>query len=532
MSEQEIVRKKKTNSRTTNTIYNFTSSIGGQLITIIMQFVVRTVFINTLGKSYLGINGLFSNILSMLSIAELGVGSAILYKLYEPIAKEDHHRIALLMKFYKTAYRVIGMAVAGVGLCLIPFLPNLINDYDKLEALHINIVFIFILYLLKSVSSYLFFAYKSAIVKANQKEYLLNIVSYAFTIGAGILQIVFLLIYPKFEVYVLIMVLQIILQNIICAKMSDKMYPYINEKTEDKISFTEVKGIFKDCAAIFLYKLNTVVLKATDNIVLSAFLGLEVVGMYSNYYVFYSTIHTLFNKIYNAVSHSLGNLHTGNNLKHEYKVFESVCLIAAILGGTACVGIAVVADEFVGVWIGSDWILPQPFSFLLGLELYTMAIRGALSRYRNTMGLFRQAKFRPLAGMIINLVVSVALVNIWGICGVLVGTIVADWTTFMWFDPLIVHKYGFKSEFPVKRYFAKTVKYFAVIIVIGAADMFICNNVLVGFGWLSVIVHGIICGITVPAALIALSIKNAEGQYVYNIGMGYVKKFTSKILKK
>lgn len=287
----------KTNSRITNTFYNFTSSIGGQLLTIIMQFAVRSVFINTLGKSYLGINGLFSNILSMLSLAELGVGSAILFKLYEPIAHDDHHRIALLMKFYKNAYWVIGLAVAAIGICLIPFLPNLINDYDKLEALHINAAFIFLLYLLRSVSTYLFFAYKSAIVKANQKEYLLNVISYVFTVGAGIVQIIFLWIWPSFEVYVLLSVLQIIFQNVACAYLSDKMYPYINEKTSENIGIGEVKEIFKDCAALFLYKLNGVVLKATDNIVLSMFMGLDMVALYSNYYVFYTSINTLFSKI-------------------------------------------------------------------------------------------------------------------------------------------------------------------------------------------------------------------------------------------
>lgn len=518
----------KKNSRTTNTIYNFTSSIGGQLITIIMQFVVRTVFINTLGKSYLGINGLFSNILSMLALAEFGVGSAILFKLYEPIAKEDHHRIALLMKFYKTVYRIIGIGVAVVGICLIPFLPNLIKDYDKIQSLNINAAFIFILYLMKTVSSYLFFAYKSAIVKANQKEYLLNLINYIFTICTGIVQIICLWIIPNFELYVFILVAQVIFENFACAKLANKMYPYINQKTEEKIDKKEVKSVFKDCAALFLYKLNGVVLKATDNIILSVFLGLEIVGMYSNYYVFYTTINTLFSKVFNSVSHSLGNLHTTNDSEREYHIFKSVNLITAILGGTAGVGIFVVSNEFVYSWIGSEWILPQPFALLMGIEVFTLAIRVALGKYRTTMGLFQQAKFRPLAGMIINLIVSVVLVNIWGICGVLVGTIVADWTTFMWFDPLIIHKYGFKNKYPVSCYYFKVLKYILTISLVGLLDWFICSNFLVGLNWISVIVHAAICLVTIPAALAAVSIKSSEGKYVYNVAKGYIKKIKGK----
>ena len=518
----------KNNSRTQNAILNFTTSIGGQLLAIVMQFIVRTVFIHTLGKSYLGINGLFSNILSMLSLTEFGVGSAILFKLYEPLAKGNTQRIALLMKFYKNVYRLIGAVIAVIGLCLIPLLPYLINDYHKLSSLNLNVVFLFCLYLVKTISSYVFFAYKSAIIKADQKEYVINLISYLFTIGGAILQIVFLIIYPKFELYVVISILQVLLQNVAVAITANKQYPYIKQKTNETISKNEIIDITKDCRALFLYKLNGVVLKATDNVVLSAFIGLDMVAMYSNYYVFYTTINTFFSKVFGSVSHSIGNLHTTNDSQHEYEVFEVANLLTAILGGTAFVGIFVIADEFVLSWIGNEWILPQPFSFLMGLEIYTLATRVALSKYRTAMGLFQQAKWRPLAGMIINLVVSIALVKSWGICGVLVGTLVADWTTFMWFDPLIIHKYGFNNYKPVREYYKRLVLYTCVVLIIGIIDYYICKHIFVGYGWLSVIVHSLICGLTVPSALIGLTARKKEGIYVVKL----IKKTLEKIRKK
>ena len=519
-------------SRTTNTLFNFTTSIGGQLVTILMQFVTRTVFIQTLGKSYLGISGLFSNILTMLSLAEFGVGSAILFKLYEPIAKEDHHRIAVLMKFYKTVYRVIGLGVALIGLCLIPFLPMLIKDYGRLAELHINTVLIFLLYLLNSVASYLFFAYKSAIIKANQKEYLINVISYFFTVGSGIVQMIALLLFRNFELYMLIAVGTVIVQNIVYARLSDKMYPYINEKTDDRISWSEVKGIFKDCAALFLYKLNNVVLKATDNIVLAKFVGLTVVGEYSNYYVFYTALRTLVNKVFTSVSHSLGNLHASGDKEHEYRIFKSVHLIAVTLGGVCCVGIFVVADEFIRVWIGEGWVLPQPFALLMGFELYTLALRLMLGKYRTAMGLFQQAKYRPVAGMIINLVVSIVLVQFWGICGVLAGTLIADWTTYMWYDPIILHRHGFGDASLVKAYFKNNFKYLAAVALCGAVDWMICTHFLTGLGWFSVGVHAVICGLTVPCVMVGISIRTQEGQYVYTLGMGYIRKITKKLKKR
>lgn len=522
----------KTKSRTTNTILNFISSIGGQLLTVVLQFAVRTVFINTLSESYLGINGLFSNILSMLSLAELGLGTAILFKLYEPIAKDNYNRITILMQFYRKAYTYIGIVVGVIGLCLIPFLPNLIKDYDKMEALNINVEFIFILYLFRSVSSYLFFAYKSAIIRANQKGYILNVVHYLVTTVSSIIQIILLIWLKNFVVYVFVLVFAVIVENVIYAAVANKMYPYINDKKTEKLSKDEVISVVKDCSALFLYKLNEVAIKSTDNIILSIYGGLSVVASYSNYYVLYTTIKTLFGKIYSSTAHSIGNLHTTHDEKHEYEVFEAVNLITVLLGGTAFVGIFVVADEFVHLWIGDSWVIPQPFSFLMGLEIYTMAIRKLLGNYRNAMGLFQQAKYRPLAGMIVNLIVSVALVKRWGICGVLLGTIIADLTTVMWFDPIIIHKYGFRDSYAVRNYYLKNLKYIVVTLIVAVVDYLICMNFITGCGWISVIIHALICGVTVPIAMLITTFKTDENKYVRRLVMRYVTKFKKNCMKR
>ena len=518
-------------SRTKNSILNFTSSIGGQLITVVMQFVVRTVFIHTLGKSYLGINGLFSNILSMLSLAEMGVGSAIIFKLYEPIAHKNEKRINMLMQFYKVVYRYIGIAVAVIGICLIPFLPYLINDYEKLAALNISAVFVFLIYLFDSVSSYLFFAYRSAIVKADQKEYLINVISYVFTVGSSVLQIICLLLFKNFELYVVIRVIKTIGQNLTIALIVNRHYPFLKEKPEERITSDEAKGIFKDCGALFIYKFNAVVLKSTDNIVLSAFLGLDSVALYSNYFIFYTTIRNLFIKVFNSVGHSIGNLHTVHNIKQEYKIFETTMLISAILGGTAFVGVFVVADEFILKWIGTDWLLKQPFAFLLGLELFTAAYKAALSKYRTSYGLFRQGWARPLAGIFINLGVSIALVKPLGISGVIIGTISSDWLTFAWYDPLILHRIGFEKAYPVSRYYLKFVKYTVTTIAVGLLDYFICSHFLTSMGWLSVIVHAVICGITTPAALMLVSVKTQEAEYIWKFIFKQLKAVKRKIVR-
>lgn len=516
------------NSRTANTIYNFVTSIVGQFLTIILQFVVRTAFINTLGKEYLGISGLFSNILQMLSLAELGVGSAILFKLYDPLAKGDKKRITLLLKFYKKIYQIIGLVITVGGLCLIPFLRYIVSDYDTLEPLGINAVLIYILYLLKTVVSYFFFAYKSAIVKADQKEYKLNIILYLITLLTSILQILVLYLFGSFELYVGVLIIGVLLQNYLNARLAQKLYPYIDDKYDEKIDKKELKDVFKDCKALLIYRINGVVLKATDNIIISIYLGLGTVGMYSNYYILYSTIDTIFGRVFESVLHSLGNLHTTKDTKHEYNIFKTVNFVAVLFGAVAGIGIACVSNELIQVWLGKDWILAQPFSILMGIEIYGLASRAYLSKYRSAMGLFQQAKYRPLFGMIINLAVSLLLVKKLGINGVLLGTIVADWLTIMWYDPYIIHKHGLENKFSIKKYYLKNL--FNVILagILGVICYVICNNIFVGMGWFSVLIHAVIVCVIVITGYMIFYIKTVEIKEIKNVCQRIIKKVTKK----
>lgn len=534
------------NSRTTNSLYNFTSGISGEVLAMLMQFICRTVFIKILGDSFLGISSLFSNLLSMLTLAEFGVGNAILYKLYEPVEKDDRKRISVILKFSKQTYRIIGLTVAVLGIGMIFALPYFIKseDFARLDELHVNAILIFSLYLLQSVSSYFFLAYKSAILQANQKVYIINMTTAVGSVVSRTVQIILLVVLNKagvaahiiFFLYVFIQLLTVIIQNCINAAFANKMYPYINVDPGEKFSSEEIKGIVKDCSALFIYKLNHIVLKSTDNIIISKFLGLVAVGLYSNYYVLYTTIYSLFLKIYESVVNSLGSLHAKGDLKAEYRTFKAVVFITSVLGGTAGVGIFTVADEFITSWIGAEKIIGGGFAMLMGIELYALAIRIALDKYRTAMGLFRQVKYRPLISMAVNLVLSVLLVKLggetWGVSGVIIGTVVSDFTTMLWFDPIIIHKHGFKGKFPVSKYFLKRIYYTAVTVAAAALCKLICSAVLVGFGWISVVVHALICAVIVPAALYVSTLKTEENEYLTSLVKVEMSKLSAKIKKK
>ena len=506
----------KTSSRTRNSILNIASGLGGQLIATVLKFVVRTVFIHTLGKSYLGINGLFSDILTMLSLTELGFDTAINFKLYKPLADGDEKRVRILLKFYKNAYRVVGMCILALGLALIPFLPMLIKDYDSLESLGINATVIFILHILRQVCSYLFFAYRSVVMKANQKTYILDLVGFGINFLTSLAKILVLVFLKNFVIYTATVVVFNILQNLINAKIAEKLYPHYFIYEGDKMDKDEVKGMLKDCGAVFVYRMNNVVLKATDNMVISAFIGLITVGLYSNYLLFYTTVNSFFDRVFKAVKASMGNLFAVESDEKKYKSFQIMNFVSIILYGAAGLGIAICADELITVWVGSDYVIAQPFAILIGIEIIFHGIKINLGLIRNVSGIFRQMWFRPVLGVIINLGVSIALVQVIGIYGVIVGTITADFLANFMVDPGLIHKYAFNGTKPVSEYYLKNLQYIIVLIAMGGIDMWICNTVFTGHGWISVIIHAMIVGLSVPAVLFLIFHRSHECQYVFN----------------
>lgn len=503
-------------SRTRNTVLNLITGIGGQLLSTILKFVTRTVFISTMGKAYLGISGLFTNILAILALTELGFDTAINFRLYKPIAEKDEHRLRVLMKFYKQVYRIIGTVILVLGVCLIPALRYLINNYDSLEALQINATLIFSLYLLQSVSSYFFGAYRTAIVNAAQKTYVIECVDYTVTVLSNITQILILCVWKNFIAYTVTIIVFTCVKNIVNAVTATRMFPQVFIPEKDNLTKAELLSMFKDCGAMFIYKVNAAVVNATDNLILSAFVGLSIVGMYSNYLLFYTTIKTFLEKLFSSVKASIGNVYATEDVSNSYFYFEVMNFLTIIFFGTACIGIAVVSNELIFVWIGEEYLIRQPLPILLGIEMLFAGIKCHLGQIRNISGAFRQMWFRPLVGIIVNLGISIFLVQFWGIYGVLIGTIVADLVANFMIDPSIIHKYSFKNYKSVSIYYKKNMTYVAILFVVGIVDMFLCSTILPGRGWLSVCAHIFICCFSVLGVFIFIYRKTEVCKYLIN----------------
>lgn len=501
-------------SRTRNSFLNMSTGIGSQLVTSILHFFTRTIFIQTLGVSYLGIGGLFTNILSLLSLTELGLDTAINYKLYKPIAVGDEKRVRLLMKFYKQAYIVIGLTILALGILTIPLLPLLIKDYAKLDELGINAPLVFILYLLQSVSSYLFFAYRTTIIKTAQKTYVLNVVDFFTNIVTSIVQVAVLIFTKDFLFYISIIIIFNLVRNIVNAVISQRMFPYAFDKEEETITKEERNGIFKDCGALFVYKISGVVQNASGNLILSAFIGLAAVGLYSNYLLLTKTINTLLGHFYVGVKASLGNVYAKEGIAKSYFMFEMMNFMTILLKGTAGVGVAVCTNELISVWIGSEYTIPQPLPLLLGIHITLGGLKTNLAQIRNITGAFRQAWLRPVWGSILNIVIAIILCPRIGIIGIVIAIVVSDIFANLMIDPGIIYRVSFKNYKPVSEYYKKNSIYLIVLLLIGIFDYYLCALITTPYPIIDLVLHCIICCLSVPLIFIGVYYQQEECKYV------------------
>lgn len=511
-------------SRTHFTMINVLTSFGGRLLNTILSFATKTVFIYVLGRTYLGINGVFSSILTMLSLTELGLGTAIVFHLYDPLARGDSRRIQVLLGFYKKAYRAIGIIVIILGLCLIPALPHIIKDYASISELGVNAVAVFLLYLLNSASSYLFFAYRQTVVQADQKKYILDIILAIKTLVECVLQIVVLLLFKDFVLYLMCTTICTVAANIVSGVYAKKLYPDLFEKQDEKLSKSEINNLLKDCGALFLFRLESVVLKATDNMVLSAFLGLDIVGIYTCYILVINACRGFLERFYAAVKHSMGNLFVSSTIDVKYRFFEIMNYITIILYGTASVGLVVCGNEMIAVWAGKDYVIANPFCILIGIELLLDGLIRNLEQIRNISGAFRQKWYSPLMSITVNLVLSIVLVRICGINGVVIGTICAFLTVEMIIDPYVVMTSCFNRYKPTWKYYAKNAVYVLLLVAVCCLNYLFSNNIFVGHGWASLIVHAAVVCISVPAGFVLCFYRSHECKYFLGLANRFLRR--------
>lgn len=511
-------------SRLQNSLLNLTSGFLYRILITITAFVVRTVFIKCLNEDYLGINGLYSNILSMLSLAELGFGTAMVYSMYKPLAEKDYKTLSQLMQLYRKVYTIIGTVILVLGLSLVPFLDVLIKNKPDVEGL----TFYYILFLLNTVISYWFFAYRNSILQADQKAFVISNYQSVFNLIKSAVQIVLLLVFKNYTLYLLTQILCTIGQNILLARKVKQNYPVFQTKQEEPLAKTETKRIFKDVKALMLQKVSFTVLNSTDALIISAFVGINWVGLLSNYTIIEEAIVGILSQVSSAVSASLGNYFAKEDREAGYKLFKRVEFLNFWLYGFSTIALIVLLNPFVELWLGKHFVLSVGIVCALGCRFFVAGYMNTMSTFRSTLGLFTQGQYRPLVAAFLNIVLSIALSYKWGVAGVLAATPITRLLVNMWYTPLIIHRDGFnKSVIPFyKQYIFRIILLSSIafgLLVVSNRFIFVDQVTIGRF-------IGAMAMIVIVPNLVFLSVfgRTEEFKYFYQLFRQILQKFVKK----
>lgn len=432
--------------RTGKSIRNIFYALSNQILMLAIGLISRVVFLRVLNEAYLGINSLFAEVISMLSMADLGLASVMLFSFFEPLAKQEKEKLTSLVKFYKKIYHIIALVVALIGCLLVPFLQFIINLDNPIE----HIYSYYYLFLVKTVVSYLF-VYKSVILLADQRNYLISRISIYCRSICVIFQILLLILTKNYFIYLSIDVLFTFVNNFLCARQAVKLHPYINESTEHRLDEKDKKGIFKSIKDGFLYKISGVVLNSTDNTIISVLIGTIAVGQFANYSMVTTKIANLISVVFNNLTGSLGNLIVTESKERRTQVFLAMQNCSNFISSIVITCVFVLINDLIGVWLGKEYILGDDVTIALLMNLYFSVALQPMWTFRDATALFRRTKFTMLACAFVNIVLSVILGNMIGLAGIIVASALARMCTYFWYEPLILFREYFNVK--VSRYF-------------------------------------------------------------------------------
>ncbi len=513
-------------TRTENVVRNVNVALICQALNTVLGFVSRSFFIRLLGETYLGVNGVFANILTILNFAELGIGTAIVYNLYKPLSSHNEAQVGMLVNFYKRAYLCIAGIIFFVGIALTPFLQWLISEQPDVKE---SIALLYVLYLFSTVVTY-FNAHKKSLLNADQKQHINNIYRQAAHTAQIILQIVFLYFTRNYILYLMIQIICSITENILVAKQADHLYPFLKNYRNSHIDHGLFQSIKKDVGALTIYKLNSAVIHGTDNILITAMEknGVQAVGLYSNYLLISETLNTILGIFTNALTPSIGNLNTESDAGKKERVFYSTLYLCSWAYGMACSGIMAISDRFINAWIGPKYILDPWVVFAIALQLYIRSVHYPAYTYRVTCGLFVQSKYVPILTSVLNIGLSILMGKRWGLFGILFATSVARVFSIGISDPYLVFKYVFQKK--VFRYYAYYIRY--LILVVGGFFLgkWICGFVLLE-GWMGFILSGIVYVMAFNVIYLGLTVKTDEFAYLKGMACRYAGKIKRRFKK-
>lgn len=473
-------------NRTKNAARNMVYGIMLKLYQIIIPFLMRTAMIYFMGVQYLGLNSLFTSILQVLNLAELGVGSAMVYSMYRPIAEDNKEEICALMRLYRLYYRVIGMVIGILGIMILPFLPYLIEGEIPND---VNIYILYLLNLGSTVLSYWLFAYRNCLLNAHQRNDVINKIMMATTTVQYALQLIVLCFLKDYYLYLIILLVTQAANNIITAIITMKMYP--NYRPGNKLPSNKIKKINRRIRDLFTAKIGGVVVNSVDTLVISAFLGLELLAIYQNYFYILNSIAGFITIIFSACTAGIGNSLVIESKEKNFQDLNKFTFIISWIAGFCTCCLLCLYQPFMKLWVGDKLMLEYAAVICLCIYFYIMQINALLNLYKDAAGIWHKDRFRPLVTAMANLCMNLIMVQFWGIYGIILSTVLSALVVGM---PWLLNNL-FSTLFPrnyLKVYLKSTLFYVVVTIVICMLTSFVCGIITIN-GVAELLIKAIIC---------------------------------------
>lgn len=476
----------------------------GQIVTMVMAFVLRTFCIRYISEQILGVDGTFVEVLSFLNMAELGIGTALNFSLYKPVAEGDTEKIKSYMQMYRRAYYYIAGVVGIVGLILAPFLKYLVKNPGVPEK---DLVLFYLIFLFNTVSSY-FVAYKYSLVNAEQKNYIQTNIIAITKIVTSVFQIIVVALTKNYYFYLITDAVIQLIQKIFVSRYLDNMYPYLKEKNIEKLAKEDEEIVWTKTKALVFHKVGDVFRLQTDTLIISSLseVGAALVAVVRNYNMIIVAVSSFVNIIFNSVISSFGNLIATEDRDKQYSMFKVYRFFATWVYGFSCVGFMLLLTPLVEMWTKISkgdkwtdfWILPALAVFLILTDYYFKGERIVLSNYKTAAGVFEQDKYLALIQGIVNLILSIWLVQTrLGIAGIYVGTVVSGIIANIT-KPVIIYKACFDKS--AVSYFIDSFKYIASMAFVMGICYFIRQLVMpeptiLGFAAMVVIITVVFNGV-------------------------------------
>ncbi len=427
-------------NRVLNTIRNTKWGILEKVITLICPFIVRTALIYRLGAEFSGISSLFTSVLAVLNLSELGFSNAIIFHMYKPISENNDEKICALLNLFRKAYLIIGIIILTIGLGITPFIPNLINGNVPIG---INIYLIYIIFLINSVIGYFMFSYKISVLSAHQREDVISRNLLYYNVLLCLVQCLIIYISKNYYYFVIMIPICTIVLNILNNRSVKKLYPTLFPK--GKIDSQEKNALIKELYGLVIWKIGGASRNSFDSMFISYFLGLVYVTMYDNYFQILNGVNTIIAVLCTSITAGIGTKIASKSVQENYEDFKKFHFLYMWIAGWCTVCIFCMMQPFMRIWMGDGLLLPHGIVFLFCYYFFMMNKGNINSVYYHAAGLWWNGRYRSLVEIVLNVILNYVLGKRYGLFGIILATIISFSVVNIYGASVVFTKY-FKNK--------------------------------------------------------------------------------------